>query len=54
MFHRVTYEQWTTVVPVIAFILTFSTFLAITIKAFLMKKDKRDHLASLPLDDQPK
>ncbi|MEM8550033.1 MAG: hypothetical protein AAGF10_04520 [Verrucomicrobiota bacterium] len=54
MFHRITYEDWTSVVPIVAFVLTFGTFLAITIKAILMKKAKREHLANLPLEpEQP-
>ncbi|MBC2594793.1 cbb3-type cytochrome c oxidase subunit 3 [Ruficoccus amylovorans] len=52
MFHRITYESWTTIVPIIGFILTFGVFIAIVIRAILMKKKKRDHLANLPLENE--
>lgn len=52
MFKRLTYEDWTTIVPIVAFLLTFGTFLAIVIRAMLMKKKKREHLANIPLEDE--
>ena len=54
MFHRVTYEQWTTIVPLIAFFLTFAVFVYIVWKAVNMEKGKRDQMASLPLDENAK
>ena len=51
MFERIFHEDWTTVVPIIAFLITFIFFLAITIRAFRMKKETQQHLSSLPLQD---
>lgn len=52
MFQRLTYESWTHGVPVLAFCLTFGVFLAITIRALLMSKTHREHLADLPLETE--
>lgn len=51
MFKRVLYEQWTDIVPIVAFVLTFTVFLVFTIRAFLMKKDRADAMAHLPISD---
>lgn len=51
MFHRIIHENWVTVVPIIAFLLTFTVFIGVLIRTVVMKKEKRVHLASLPLDD---
>ncbi|MGJ8725977.1 MAG: hypothetical protein ACSHYB_15590 [Roseibacillus sp.] len=53
MFHRIIHENWVAVIPIAAFLLTFTVFIGVLIRAVVMKKDKRDHLASLPLDDSP-
>ncbi len=54
MFKRITYEEWTSIVPIIGFLLTFGVFLIIVVRAMFMKKKKRDHLANLPLEgEQP-
>lgn len=50
MFHRITFESWTSIVPVFAFALTFATFILITLRAILMKKKDVDALAHLPLN----
>jgi hypothetical protein len=51
MFKRIFHEEWTTTVPIIAFILTFSIFLIIFVRAIRMKKNTRDYLSRLPLQD---
>lgn len=51
MFHRLTFESWTSIVPIIAFALTFATFIMITIRAIFMKKKDVDKLANLPLSN---
>lgn len=51
MFKRIFYEDWTQMLPEISFCLTFAVFLAITIRALMTKKDKVDHMANLPLED---
>ncbi len=51
MFHRISYDEWTSVVPVIAFILTFGAFIVLTVRAVAMRKPRRDYLSQLPLKD---
>lgn len=51
MFKRILHEDWTTIVPIIAFGITFTFFVVMVIRAARMKKSKRDHLAALPLED---
>lgn len=51
MFKRIIHEDWIVIVPIVAFVLTFSFFIGVLIKAVAMKREKRDHLASLPLSD---
>lgn len=56
MFKRIFHEEWTGVVPIIAFGITFIFFVVMIVRAVRMKKAKRDHLSSLPLeeDENPK
>lgn len=51
MFKRIIYENWTDGVAEISFWLTFGVFLAIVIRALLMKKKDVDHMGHLPLED---
>lgn len=51
MFKRIFHEDWTTVVPIIGFGITFIFFLIVIIRAFKMKKETRHQLSSLPLQD---
>lgn len=51
MFKRIFYEDWTTVIPLISFWLTFGVFLAITAKAYLLKQNTVQRLESMPLED---
>lgn len=53
MFKRIIYDHWTEVVPMIAFFATFAVFLGAFVRALFMKKDRIEHLASLPLDNDP-
>lgn len=51
MFHRVSHEQWTAIIPVLSFVLIFGVFVIATIRALRMKQGEREHLASLPLEE---
>lgn len=51
MFKRIIYDEWTTIVPLISFWFTFSVFLIICIRAFLLKKDTVNHMGCLPLEE---
>lgn len=49
MFQRVILESWHDYVPYICFALIAGVFIAILIRAILMKPTEVDHLSSLPL-----
>jgi hypothetical protein len=51
MFKRIIYDHWTDIVPQISFWFTFCVFLAITLRAVLMKKSTVHHLENLPLEE---
>ena len=51
MFSRVQYEDWHTVIPVIAFALTFTVFLFFTVRAIRMRRVNAEALSQLPLDN---
>lgn len=49
MFKRIIYDDWTSIIPLISFWLTFGVFLAITVRALVMKKSTVHHMEDLPL-----
>ncbi len=51
MFKRLIYDEWTSVVPIIAFVLTFIVFLVLLVRALLMRRERADHLSKLPLEE---
>lgn len=51
MFKRIIYDDWTSIVPLISFWLTFGVFLAIVLRAMFLKKSTIHHMENLPLDD---
>ncbi|MDQ8193493.1 hypothetical protein SH580_08065 [Coraliomargarita algicola] len=51
MFKRIIYDDWTSIVPLISFWLTFGVFLAIVVRALLLKKTTVHHMENLPLED---
>lgn len=51
MFKRVIVEEWTTWAPYVGFWVTFIVFLVLSVRAIRMKKDKVDHMANLPLEE---
>ncbi len=50
MFKRLLYEDWQSLIPIAAFVLTFAGFLYFAIRAFFMDPKARRHMSSLPLD----
>lgn len=52
MFKRIVYEDWVHIVPIISFVVTFGVFAMTTVRALLIPKNRRDHLANLPLQDE--
>jgi hypothetical protein len=51
MFKRLILEDWSIVMPVIAFFFTASVFVYTTIRALKLSKSRREQLANLPLGD---
>ena len=51
MFKRIIYEDWTQVIPIVSFWLTFGVFIAICIRTLLLKKSKISELEQLPLEN---
>jgi hypothetical protein len=51
MFKRLFYDEWTAMIPIIAFLITFIGFLILTIRAILMRREVADEISRLPLDD---
>lgn len=51
MFSRITHEEWTTIVPMIAFGVMFTVFLITTIRALRLKPEERKRLATMPLNE---
>jgi hypothetical protein len=51
MYRRVLYENWHSIVPMVAFAVTFTVFTLALIRSLLMRKDKADEMAAKPLDD---
>jgi hypothetical protein len=49
MFKRMLVEDWALYVPIIAFIIFATVFVAVTIRALRLSKAERERLASLPL-----
>ena len=52
MFKRIIYDDWTHVIPIVSFWLTFGVFIAICIHALLfLRKSKVKAMKQLPLED---
>ena len=51
MYSRIVYENWHSIVPVVAFAVTFTVFTIAFMRALVMRKDKADAMAAKPLDE---
>lgn len=51
MFKRLILEEWTLVMPIIAFFFTAAVFVYTTVRALKLSKARREELANLPLSD---
>lgn len=49
MFKRLIMEDWSVVMPIMAFFFTAAVFLYISIRAFRLPKNRREELANIPL-----
>lgn len=51
MFKRVIYDNWSLIIALGAFALTATVYGVMVIRAMLMKPERREQMAALPLDD---
>ncbi|MCB1224934.1 MAG: hypothetical protein KDK99_03900 [Verrucomicrobiales bacterium] len=51
MFKRVIFENWAFIVSMACFAFTVLFYGVMVTRTMLMKKEKREHLAALPLED---
>jgi len=54
MFERVQFQDWQTIITIVAFLLCFSAFIIFCWRAIRMKKPERRHMSHLPLEDDEK
>lgn len=54
MFKRIIYDDWTSIIPIISFWLTFGVFIAICIRALLWDRSRVETMKQLPLEDDQK
>ena len=52
IFHRIQWEQWHLVFPIIAFFLIFSVFLLVVFRIWRTPQRNLEHLSSLPLETE--
>lgn len=52
MFKRIILEDWASVVPMIAFGILFTVFLAATLRAIRLRPAERERMSKLPLSDR--
>ena len=54
MFKRIIYDDWTGIIPIISFWLTFSVFIAICIHTLMLRKSSVENMKQLPLEEDRK
>jgi hypothetical protein len=52
MFHQVEFANWSALVTVIAFAVSFCVFLTVVVGAIRCSNEKVRHLAELPLEEE--
>ena len=53
MFHRLIFDDWVVVFPLIAFITASVVYASLTWSAVRMRRGQIDHFANLPFNDEP-
>ena len=51
MFKRVIYDNWSLIIPVMAFAFTSTIYFVMVTRAMLMKRERGEQMAALPLED---
>lgn len=54
MFHRLHWEAWHLVCPVIGFVLIFTVFILVVLRAAVSSRKEINHASSLPLEGEEK
>jgi len=49
MFERVHFDEWQSIITIVAFLLCFGTFIFFSWRAIRMSKQDRQHMSELPL-----
>jgi hypothetical protein len=52
MFKRVIYDNWSLIIALSAFALTATVYGVMVIRAMLMKPERQEQMAALPLEDE--
>ena len=52
MFHRIVYEDWQLIFPVVALLVASLVYVCAALRAAAMKPGQADRLARLPLEDK--
>lgn len=52
MFKRVLLEDWHVLIPLISFGTLFAIFVLVIYRTLRMKKDRIDHFANMPLEEE--
>ena len=53
MFHRLIFDDWVVIFPLIAFITAVSVYVSLTWRALRMRPTQINHFARLPFNDEP-
>lgn len=53
MFHRLIFDDWVVIFPLVAFITAVSVYATLTWRALRMRRSQLDHFARLPFNDEP-
>ncbi len=52
MFHRIVYDDWQLIFPVVALLVASLVYVCAALRAAAMKPDQTERLARLPLEDK--
>lgn len=52
MFKRVLYDNWTSIIPVLSFCLTFAVFVTACVRALILSKNNIETMEQLPLQEE--
>jgi hypothetical protein len=53
MFHRIIFDDWVVIFPLVAFITAVSVYATLTWRALKMRPAQLNHFENLPFNDEP-